>query len=51
MLVKSKKATSNVSDCVNMMIKGAKKRRAGALSAVKAINSELGFATNMKVVK
>lgn len=51
MLRKSAKSNDNMSDCVNMMLRGAKKRRATALAAVKSINTEMGFAPNIKVVK
>jgi hypothetical protein len=51
MLRKTVKSSDNLSDCVNMILKGAKKRRATALSAVKTINSDLGFAPNIKLVK
>ncbi len=51
MLRKETKAGDNISTCANMILKGAKKRRAYAISAVKSLNSDMGMAVNISVVK
>ena len=51
MLTRSKRAASNVSECVSMMIKGAKKRRSYAIAAVKSLNADMGMGVNLAVVK
>lgn len=51
MFKKYEKSTSNLTDCTYMILNGAKKRRALATSAVKALNSQTGIETNIAVVK
>ncbi len=48
MLKKSLKPKSNSLNCIEMMLTGAKKRRAMALSAIQALNN--GLNNNSKVV-
>ena len=42
---------SNSLECVELMLKGAKKRRMMAHSAVKAVNAELGIKPSLATVK
>lgn len=51
MLRKEYKAIDNISNCTNMILKGAKKRRAYAISAVKTLNSDMGMGANISVIK
>ena len=51
MLRKETKASDNISNCVNMILKGAKKRRSYAVAAVKNLNSDMGMGANISVVK
>lgn len=51
MLLKLSKPTNNTLECVDMMLKGAKKRRRLASCAINAMNSQLGFEPNIVVVK
>ncbi len=48
MLKKSLKPTTNTFNCIDMMLKGAKKRRLMALSAVKSLDN--GSRNNSNVV-
>ena len=51
MLRKEFKVQDNVSNCTGMILKGAKKRRAYAISAIKTLNSDMGMEANINLVK
>lgn len=51
MLKKAQKPESNSFSCIEMMIKGAKKRRMLALSAVRALDTTPSAKTNVLVFK
>ena len=51
MLKKLSRPMNNSLECVDLMLKGAKKRRIMAHSAVKAVNTELGIRPNLATVK
>ncbi|MDO5438138.1 MAG: hypothetical protein Q4F80_08080 [bacterium] len=51
MLKRQQLPTSNNSKSVIMILNGAKKRRLMAHSAVKAVNTELGFKPDLATVK
>ncbi len=41
----------NVSKAVNMVLKGAKKRRSMVVLMVKSMNTDIGFKPNISIVK
>lgn len=51
MLKKLLKQSSSSLECVDLMIKGAHKRRRLASSAINSMNSQLGFSPNIMVIK
>lgn len=51
MLKKSQKPHSNSFSCIDMMLMGAKKRRAMALSAIKALEVGSGSKSNVVMFK
>ncbi len=51
MLKKIQKPASNTLNCVELMLKGAKKRRKLANAAINSLNSQLGFMPNIKIIK
>ena len=51
MLKKSTKPSVNTFNCIDMMLKGAKKRRMMALSAVKALDSGRGNGSNVVMLR
>ncbi len=51
MLKKCKKPVCNTLECVELMLKGAKKRRRLAAGAISSINTQLGFAPNIMIIK
>lgn len=51
MLKKLSKPSNNSLECVDLMLKGAKKRRRLASAAINGSNSNLGFAPNIVLVK
>ena len=51
MIKKYKLDSSNISNAVSMILKSAKKRRAIAISAAKAINSETGIGNKLVAIK
>lgn len=51
MLRKTTKAHDNVSQTVNMILQGAKKRRSYAIAAVKTLNSDMGVGAKITLVK
>ncbi len=51
MLKKLQKPMSNSLECVELMLKGAKKRRKLAASAINSLNSQLGFTPNIMLIK
>lgn len=51
MIKKAKKPTSNISDGVAFLLRGAKKRRSMAISAAKMINSDMGISARLVAIK
>ncbi len=51
MLKKLSRPMSNSLECVDLMLKGAKKRRRLASAAINTTNTGLGFTPNIKLVK
>lgn len=51
MIKKSAKPTSNVSDGVAFLLRGAKKRRSMAIASAKMINSDIGLTSKLVAVK
>lgn len=51
MIKKSAKPTSNVSDGVAFLLRGAKKRRSMAIGSAKMINSDIGLTSKLVAVK
>ncbi len=51
MLKKLSRPMNNSLECVDLMLKGAKKRRRLASAAINSANTGLGFAPNIKLVK
>ncbi len=51
MFKKVHKPQSNSLECVELMVKGAKKRRRLACTAINSLNAQLGFAPNIMLVK
>ena len=51
MIKKMTKSTSNISDGVAFLLRGAKKRRSMAIASAKMINAELGFNPKLIALK
>ncbi|MDD3238442.1 MAG: hypothetical protein PHV37_10150 [Candidatus Gastranaerophilales bacterium] len=51
MIKKITNPTSNISDGVEFLLRGAKKRRAMAIASAKMINSEAGVCARLVAVK
>ncbi len=51
MLKKLTRPANNSLECVDLMLKGAKKRRRLASAAINSANTNLGFAPNIMLVK
>lgn len=51
MLKKIKSPSSNISESVEFLLRGAKKRRAMALASAKMINSDMGVCSRLVAVK
>lgn len=51
MLKKAKKSTSNISDSVAFLLRGAKKRRSMAIASAKMINSDIGISAKLVALK
>ncbi len=51
MFKKSKKPLTNSLECVDLMLKGAKKRRRLAACAINSMNSQLGIAPEITIIK
>ncbi len=51
MIKKIKAPTSNISEGVEFILRGAKKRRAMALASAKMINSDMGINSRLVAIK
>lgn len=51
MIKKAQKATSNISDGVAFLLRGAKKRRSMAIASARMINSDIGISAKLVAVK
>ena len=51
MLKKSAKSTSNISEGVAFLLRGAKKRRSMAIASAKMINSNIGISAKLVALK
>lgn len=51
MIKKSTKSTSNISDGVAFLLRGAKKRRSMAIASAKMINSDIGLTSKLIAIK
>ena len=51
MLKKLNKSTSNISEGVAFLLRGAKKRRSMAIASAKMINSDIGISAKLAAVK
>lgn len=51
MIKKLKKPTSNISDGVAFLLRGAKKRRSMAIASARMINSDIGISAKLVAVK
>ena len=51
MIKKADKPSSNISDGVAFLLRGAKKRRAMAIASAKMINADLGISSKLVAVK
>ena len=51
MLKKSLKSTSNISEGVAFLLRGAKKRRSMAIASAKMINSDIGISAKLVAIK
>ena len=51
MIKKLSTSNSNISDSVEFLLRGAKKRRANALSCAKSVNSDMGIGRMIAAVK
>lgn len=51
MLKKLSKPTSNISDGVAFLLRGAKKRRSMAIASAKMINSDMGVSSRLVAIK
>ncbi len=51
MIKKSDRASSNISDGVAFLLRGAKKRRSMAIASAKMINSDLGVSAKLVALK
>ena len=51
MIKKAQKPTSNISDGVAFLLRGAKKRRSMAIASARMINSDIGISAKLVAVK
>ncbi len=51
MIKKAQKPTSNISDGVGFLLRGAKKRRSMAIASARMINSDIGISAKLVAVK
>ena len=51
MLKKAAKSTSNISENVAFLLRGAKKRRSMAIASAKMINSDIGISAKLVALK
>ena len=51
MIKKAQKTTSNISDGVAFLLRGAKKRRSMAIASARMINSDIGISAKLVAVK
>ncbi len=51
MLKKAKNSTSNISEGVAFLLRGAKKRRSMAIASAKMINSDMGISAKLVALK
>jgi len=51
MIKKNNAPNSNISESVEFLLRGAKKRRAMALASAKMINSDMGISTRLVAIK
>ena len=51
MLKKSKTSNSNISEGVEFLLRGAKKRRSMAIASAKMINSDMGICSRLVALK
>jgi hypothetical protein len=51
MIKKANRASSNISDGVAFLLRGAKKRRSMAIAGAKMINSDIGITSKLVAVK
>ena len=51
MIKKAQKPTSNISDRVAFLLRGAKKRRSMAIASARMINSDIGISAKLVAVK
>lgn len=51
MIKKLSTTNTNISGCVEFLLRGAKKRRAMALSCAKSVNSDMGVGKMIAAVK
>lgn len=51
MIKKTNKPTSNISDGVAFLLRGAKKRRSMAVASAKMINSDIGISAKLVALK
>lgn len=51
MLKKAAKSTSNISESVAFLLRGAKKRRSMAIASAKMINSDIGISAKLVALK
>ena len=51
MIKKAQKPTSNISDGVEFLLRGAKKRRSMAIASARMINSDIGISAKLVAVK
>ena len=51
MIKKAQRPSSNISDGVAFLLRGAKKRRAMAVASAKMINNDLGISSTLVAVK
>lgn len=51
MIKKTSKPTSNISDGVAFLLRGAKKRRSMAIASAKMINSDIGLTSKLIAIK
>lgn len=51
MIKKANKASSNISEGVAFLLRGAKKRRSMAIASAKMINSDIGISSKLVALK